>query len=300
MTAPPILDDPKVHVRDQARVPRVHRLPITVLVHTYNEADQILECLRAVEWADEIYLLDSFSTDGTIDLVRKNFPGVRIEQRKSLGSAAQKNYGMDRAAHDWILVIDADERVTPELRAEIETLLQSPPPVWAYSIGRRNFVLGQEVRYSGLQRDRVTRLFHRKHARYPNRLVHAELVVDGGIGMVNEKLLHYYVRSFEHMANKMTRYGVWGAAQMYINGRTTSVFQIFGHALGRFLRDYFLNLGILDGTRGLILVGFHTYYSFWKYAKLWELNELHRIGRPVPLPEVDNAAERWARPWVQK
>ena len=273
------------------------RIPITALVHTLNEADQIADCLRSVEWADEVYLLDSFSTDETAEIVRRQFPQARLEQRKSLGSAAQKNYGMDQASHDWILVVDADERVTPELRNEIEALLRSDPPLWAYSIGRRNFVLGREVYYSGLQRDRVTRLFHRNHARYPNRRVHADLEVNGSTGQLCEKMIHLYVRSFDHMVAKMTRYGVWSAAQMHLNGRQTSAAGILGHALARFFRDYFLNLGILDGVRGMIIVGLHTYYAFWKYAKLWEFNELRRTGKPVPLPEMDLAEERWVKPW---
>lgn len=276
------------------------RIPITALVHTLNEADQIVDCLRSVEWADEIYLLDSFSTDPTVEIVRRNFPRARLEQRKSLGSAAQKNYGMDQATHDWVLVVDADERVPSELRGEIEALLQSEPPLWAYSIGRRNFVLGKEVHYSGLQRDRVTRLFHRKHARYPNRRVHADLEVDGATGQLRERMIHFYVRSFDHMVAKMTRYGVWGAAQMHLQGKQTSAAGILGHALARFFRDYFINLGILDGARGLIIVGLHTYYAFWKYAKLWEFNELRNAGKPVPLPELDLTEERWAKPWERE
>lgn len=275
------------------------RLPVSALVHTLNEADQIVDCLRSVEWADEIYLLDSFSADQTVEIVRRNFPRARLEQRKSLGSAAQKNYGMDQATHDWVLVVDADERVPPELRGEIEALLQSEPPLWAYSIGRRNFVLGKEVHYSGLQRDRVTRLFHRKHARYPNRRVHADLEVDGATGQLRERMIHFYVRSFDHMVAKMTRYGVWGAAQMHLQGKQTSAAAILGHALARFFRDYFINLGILDGVRGLIIVGLHTYYAFWKYAKLWEFNELRNAGKPVPLPELDLTEERWVKPWEE-
>ena len=273
------------------------RVPVTALIHTLNEIENIEECIRSVEWADEIYLLDSFSTDGTIELVRAKFPRVRIEQREYLGAAAQKNYGIDRCANDWIFVIDADERVTPELRAEMLRTLEGPLDVWAYSVGRRNFMLGEEVRYSGLQRDRVTRLFHRKHARYPNRRVHADLLVDGPTGRLAEKMIHYYIRSFDHMIAKMTRYANWGAAQMFIDGKTTGAWGVFSHTFGRFVRDYLLNAGFLDGTRGLISVGMHVYYTFWKYAKLWEFTQLQRLGKPVPLPELDKEEERWVMPW---
>ena len=271
--------------------------PLSVLIHTLNEVDQIEDCIRSVEWADEIYLLDSFSKDGTVELVREEFPLVRIEQRVSLGSAAQKNYGMEQTRNEWVLVVDADERITPELRDEIQALLRKKPSVWAYSIGRRNFVLGKELRYSGLQRDRVIRLFHRDHARYPNRRVHADLIVDGETGHLRSKMLHYYIRSFDHMIEKMTRYGVWGATTLYLQNRQSSFSDIFFHPLGRFFRDFVMNRGFLDGSRGLLVVGMHTYYTFWKYAKLWEFNELKRSGREVRLPELDLTSERWALPW---
>jgi glycosyltransferase involved in cell wall biosynthesis len=273
------------------------RVPVTALIHTLNERDYIEDCVKSVEWADEIYLLDSFSTDGTIEFVRQKFPQVRIEQREYLGAASQKNYAIDRAAHDWIFVIDADERVTPKLRDEILRTMEGDLRDWAYSVGRLNFMFGKPVRFSGLQRDRVTRLFHRGHARYPNKRVHADLVVDGATGRLEHKMDHYYVRTFDHMIAKMTRYGNWGAAQMFIDGKTTSVAGIAGHATTKFIRDYIINLGFLDGTRGLISVGMHVYYTFWKYAKLWEFTQLKKLGKPVPLPKLDESDERWELPW---
>ncbi len=247
--------------------------------------------------ADEVYLVDSFSTDGTVERVRETFPRVRIEQREYLGAASQKNYAIDRATHDWIYVIDADERVTPELRDELARTLDGPLDHWAYSVGRRNFMLGKEVKYSGLQRDRVTRLFHRGHARYPNKRVHADLLVDGPTFDLREKMLHFYIRTFDHMIAKMTRYANWGAAQMYIDGKSTGMWGIFSHAFAKFVRDYIVNFGFLDGARGVISVGMHVYYTFWKYAKLWELRQLQRLGKPVPLPSLDEEEGRWELPW---
>lgn len=276
------------------------RPPVTALLHTLNEIEHIDDVLDSVKWADEIYLVDSFSTDGTVERVREKHPHVRVEQRQYLGAAATKNYAIDRCTHDWIFVIDADERVTPALEKEIVRTLEGPLDRWAYSIGRRNFMLGKEVKYSGLQRDRVTRLFHRGHARYPNKRVHADLLVDGETGALREKMLHYYIRSFDHMIAKMTRYANWAGAQMFIDGKTTSAADIFGHTLGKFLRDYVINLGFLDGVRGLISVGMHVYYTFWKYAKLWEFQQLKRLGKPVPLPELDKDEERWELPWEKK
>jgi glycosyltransferase involved in cell wall biosynthesis len=230
------------------------RVPVTVIAHVLNEIENIEACLASVSWADEIYVIDSFSNDGTVDLIRNKFPHVRLEQREYLGAASAKNYAIDRAAHDWIFVIDADER--------------------------------------------VTRLFHRGHARYPNKRVHADLVVDGETRALANKMDHYYIRDFDHMIAKMTRYAYWGAAQMFIDGKTTSAFGIFGHALGKFVRDYVFNFGFLDGARGVISVGMHVYYTFWKYAKLWEMTQLKRLGKPVPLPKLDEDEGRWELPWL--
>ena len=276
------------------------RPAVTAIIHTLNERDYIEACIKSVDWADEIYVVDSFSTDGMVEFVRERFPAVRLEQREYLGAAAQKNYAIDRAANDWIFVIDADELVTPKLREEILRTLEGKLEFWAYSVGRFNYMLGQPVRFSGLQRDRVTRLFHRKHARYPNKRVHADLLVDGATGHLQHKMDHYYIRNFDHMIAKMTRYANWSAAQMFIDGKRASAFDIFAHPAGRFLRDYVFNFGFLDGARGLVSVGMHVYYTFWKYAKLWEFSRLKQMGKPVPLPKLDEEQERWELPWEKK
>jgi glycosyltransferase involved in cell wall biosynthesis len=276
------------------------RPPVTAIITTLNEIDFIEDCIRSVEWADEIYLVDSFSTDGTVELVKSKFPNIRFEQREYHGAASQKNYAIDRAKHDWIFYIDADERVTPKLKAEIFRTLDGKLEHWAYSVGRLNYMLGRVVRYSGLQRDRVTRLFHREHARYPNKRVHADLVVDGETGRLANKMDHYYIRSFDHMIGKMTRYGVWSATQMFLEGRRASAWDIFSHPFGKFVRDYIVNFGFLDGAPVLISVGMHVYYTFWKYAKLWEFTRLKELGRPVPLPSLDTEEERWEMPWEKK
>lgn len=275
------------------------RPQVTALVTSLNEVEQISDCLATLAWVDELFLVDSFSTDGTVELVRERFPHVRIEQHRYLGAAAQKNWAMDRASHDWILVLDADERITAALQSEIERVLENPA-CHAYSIGRRNWVLGREVRYSGLQRDRVKRLFDRRHARYPNRRVHADLEVSGCVGDLRAKMIHYYVRSFDHMREKMTRYGHWGATQMFLTGRRGTARDILVHTASRFFRDLIGNRGFMDGARGLAVVGMHVYYTFWKYLLLWEYTELERQGKPVPLAEVEEAEDTWQRPWLDE
>jgi hypothetical protein len=127
--------------------------------------------------------------------------------------------------------------------------------------------------------------------------VHADLVVDGDTGRLAHKMDHYYIRDFDHMIAKMTRYANWGAAQMFIDGKSTGLLGIAGHPFAKFLRDFIFNLGFLDGTRGLISVGMHVYYTFWKYAKLWEFTQLKRRGKTVPLPKLDLDEGRWELPW---
>ena len=275
------------------------RPSISALVTTFNEAEHIEPCLRSLEWADEIVLLDSFSTDGTVELVHERFPNVRVIQREYLGSAAQKNFGLDSVANDWVLVGDADEQVTPELRDEIRRVLEAGPKYWAYWIGRANYVLGRPVRHSGLQRDGVRRLMHRRNARYPNRRVHTDLAVNGPVGRLSHKFKHLYIRSFDHQVEKMTRYGLWGGTQLHIEGREVSVFGILGHSVARFFRDYVVNLGFLDGAPGLITVGLHTFYTFWKYSKLWEFNRLKEQGKAPKLPRIETDEEVWKMPWEE-
>lgn len=272
-------------------------VPLSVLIHTYNEADQIRDCLRSVGFAREIYLLDAFSTDGTAEIVREEFPHVRLEQREARGSAAQKNYGIGRVTHDWILVVDADERVTPELRSEIIRTLESGSAFRAWSIPRRNFMLGEPVRWSGLQNDRVTRLFHRDHARYPNKRVHADMIVNGPVGRLDAPFLHFYVRSLDHLADKMKRYGIWGGAQIFRDGQRPGFSEIALRPMWRFVRDLILMRGFLDGWRGFVLSWFHGYYTFLKYAKAWEFFEIADQGGQPALPAFDEDDVRWELPW---
>jgi glycosyltransferase involved in cell wall biosynthesis len=272
---------------------------IDIMIPTFNEADHIAETVANARELGDVYVLDSISTDGTQQLARD--AGATVVERAFTNYSDQKNWGLDNLPFtgDWIFILDADERVTPKLRDEILRTLEGDLKYWAYSVGRLNFMMGKPVRFSGLQRDRVTRLFHRGHARYPNKRVHADLLVDGETGALHHKMDHFYIRTFDHMIAKMTRYADWGAAQMFIDGKTTSAWGIFSHSVAKFVRDFIFNLGFLDGVRGLISVGMHVYYTFWKYAKLWELTQLKRLGKPVPLPKLDESDATWELPWVK-
>ncbi len=152
------------------------RPPISALVTTYNEERHIADCLASLDWCDEVLVVDSFSTDRTPEIVR-GCERARFVQRTYYGSASQKNWAMDQTRNEWVLILDADERCTPELRAEIEALFQGGEPDQdAYTIKRRVFFLGKVIRFSGWQHDRVVRLLRRDAGRYPNRRVHADML----------------------------------------------------------------------------------------------------------------------------
>ncbi len=265
------------------------RAKISAIVTTFNEEREIADCMESLEWCDEILVVDSFSTDSTVDIVRR-FAKVRLLQRKYFGSAAQKNWAMDRTEHDWILIFDADERCTPELRAEIEELLSGEPSHDSYRIRRRLFFLDEPIRFSGFQRDLVVRLLRRGSGRYPNLRVHADMITTCPPDTLNNPMDHYMVRDLSEYSGRICKYGVWGAAQGWKEGRSSSVLEFLGRPLWRFLRTYFLQLGLLDGLHGLVFCSMQAFGTFLKWSILWGWR---RSGQPR-LPEFDDSAETWA------
>jgi glycosyltransferase involved in cell wall biosynthesis len=276
--------------------PRPRRQRVSAIVTTHNEADTIGDCLASLAWCDEILVVDSLSTDATRAIARR-FERVTVLQRPYYGAASQKNWAIDRCRHDWVLILDADERVTPELRLEIEAVLASPVRTTAFSLKRRTFALGGEVRYSGWQHDRVVRLFRRGAARYPNRRVHADMTTLEPPVVLEAALDHHMVDSLEEYAERTRRYAFWGAAQLWRDGRRRAgAFQVIVRPIWRFFRTYILQLGVLEGVRGLIMCGVPAYGTFLKYATIWSWHHEHRHGRVPRLPEFDDDPSTWAWP----
>ena len=245
-------------------------LKLTAIIPTYNEEHNLVDCLETVKWADEILVVDSFSTDRTLEIARKY--GATILQHEYINSAAQKNWTIPQARHDWILIVDADERVGPALQEEIQMLLQNLPQHEGYWIQRKNHVWGKPIRYCGWQKDRVLRLFDRRKGRYENKEVHADIVIQGSTATLSHPLMHYTYRDLKHYFEKFKRYTDWGALELYKQGKQTRWNHLLLHPLFRFIRMYFLQLGFLDGIHGLVLCIFSSFYVFTKYAKLWEMN----------------------------
>ncbi len=273
---------------------RPDRAKVSVIITTFNEEVNIGHCIESVHWADEVLVVDSFSTDQTEEIAERN--PVRLLQRQYFGSAAQKNWSIDRVENDWVFILDADERVTEELAREVLGLLSSTPKAVGYSVRRRNIVFDREIKHSGWSTDRVIRLFHRAHGRYPNRRVHADLDIPGNVPILRHALIHYTYRSLSQYIEKLMNYAEWGAAQAFREGRTAGFVELGVRPLYRFVRTYFLQLGILDGLHGLVVCGLQAYGTFLKYVMLWDYRVRDGRGEKVELPAFDDSVETWEKP----
>lgn len=244
------------------------RAPLTVLITACDEAERIGTCLASVAWADQILVVDSGSTDRTREIARA--AGAEVLEHPYVSPSRQKNWALPRCRHEWVLILDADERVTPALRREIETLLAGTPAADAYAVRRVNVAFGRPVRFGRWARDRVVRLVRRDRARYDDRRVHEEIVVAGRAPRLRGTILHDACRSLEEYWPKMVRYAAAGADEVVTRGRRVGLVAIVGRPLWRFARSYLLDLGILDGRRGAVLAGMSAVSAFLKYALAWE------------------------------
>ena len=245
--------------------------PISVIVPTFNEEENIQECLESVTWADEILVVDSFSKDRTLEIARRFTD--RILQREYVNSASQKNWAIPQARHDWVMVVDADERVTPGLRDEIRALLAEGPKRSGYVIRRVNHFLGRRINHGGWARDRVLRFWDRRTGRYQEKEVHADVEVEGSVGELTHPLLHITFRSWDSYLKKIDRYTSWGADEYLKKGRSATLLDLVLRPPARFLKRYVLQLGFLDGIPGLMITGIDTWVVFVKYARLWERSQ---------------------------
>jgi glycosyltransferase involved in cell wall biosynthesis len=246
---------------------------LTAIVPVFNEEQNLEDCLRGLSWAEEILVVDSFSRDGTLAIARRYTD--RILQHEYINSAAQKNWTIPQARNDWVLIVDADERVTDALREEIRRVLrvEGGPPCDGYRIRRQTYFWGKPIRYCGWQHDRVLRLFNRHKGRYEEKEVHADVVVQGKTGDLESPLIHYTYRDFKQYFAKFQRYTDWGALDLQKRGQRARWYHLLLHPAFRFLRMYIFQRGFLDGLHGLVLCLLAAFSVFTKYAKLWELNQ---------------------------
>jgi (heptosyl)LPS beta-1,4-glucosyltransferase len=243
---------------------------LTVTVITLNEAAHIDACLASAGWADEILVVDSGSTDDTAALARKR--GARVIVREWPGYSAQKDFAAGEASHDWILSIDADERVTPALADEIRRTLAIDPAVAGYRMPRATWHLGRWIRTTDWYPDYQLRLYDRRRARWNNRRVHESVMADGIVGQLRHDLEHYAYRDLLHHHQTMERYTKLAADEMRAAGRHAGAFDLVVHPFAAFVRNYVLRGGIRDGLPGFIVSIMNAYYVFLKFARLWELD----------------------------
>lgn len=272
--------------------------PVSAIVTTFNEAHNIAECLEGLQWCDEVLVVDSYSTDGTVEIAR-GFDKVRLVQHEYFGGSAQKNWALSRVRHDWVLILDADERCTDELRDELQGILRAGPDHEAYVMRRRCYFLDRELKHSGWSNDSVVRLFKRENLRYRNKRVHAR-VVDRNLNAVRERahpiradLTHYMVQDLGEYLDRTKRYALWGAAQAWREGRRTRGWEIFKRSVWRFLRTYVFQQGFRDGAHGLVFCMIQGIATFQKWAWLWGWQREVALGRTPALPEFDEDPDVW-------
>ncbi len=249
-------------------------MKVTVTVITRDESSNIAAALESVSWADEIVVVDSGSTDDTVAIARRH--SARVEVRNWPGYSAQKNYAAEIASNDWILSLDADERVTPELGREIRALLGGVPPLAGYRIPRVSWYLGRWIRSTDWYPDHQLRLYDRRVGRWNGRRIHESIELRSSPGHLRHEIQHYPYRDLSHHLATIDRYTTLAAEQWLDEGRRTNGLELFVYPRLAFLRNYVLRGGIRDGQAGLIVSKLNSYYVFLKLAKLWELQHRQR------------------------
>jgi glycosyltransferase involved in cell wall biosynthesis len=247
------------------------KVPLTAIIPSYNESHNIIQVLKSVDFCDEIILVDSNSTD---DTVAKAQPYItKLLTRDYEHSASQKNWAIPQAKHEWILLVDADERVTPVLREEILALVPSLSSVEevGYWIGRRNFFMGKQVRYSGWKNDKVIRLFRKSKCLYADKYVHSEIIANGKVGTLKNKFLHYKYIDIDSYMHKLQRYAGLQANDFDNKIGRITAFHMIVKPIWGFIKHYFLQLGFLDGFVGFTIAYLRSYVIFMRYIKLWLL-----------------------------
>jgi glycosyltransferase involved in cell wall biosynthesis len=247
---------------------------VSAVIITFNEEKNIADAIRSVEWADEILVVDSESTDRTREIAGSL--GARVIVNEWPGFAAQKQLAADEAANDWIFSLDADERVSDPLINEISAIKESGATAHAYTIPRLSIYMDREIRHSGWYPDRQLRFFNRTKGRWKQVLVHEsiEMESDATVATLKGDILHYSVESAAHH-HKMIgeRYAPLAAEQMFANGRRTSPLKIVTSGWAAFIRTYFLKAGFLDGFPGFCIAYFAAHHAFMKHLMLYEMQQ---------------------------
>ena len=249
---------------------------LSVCIITWNEEANIRACLESVQWADERIVVDSNSTDRTAEIAREM--GAKVVLRPFDGHVQQKNFALDQATGDWVLSIDADERVTPGLAEEIRAVVAGNRPGVAFSMPRKSWYLGRWILHGGWYPDRKLRLARQGKARWSGTNPHDHLYADGPTADLRGDLVHYTYRDISDHLRKIDQYTTIAAREMAARGVGHPLLRMALHSPLRILRMYVLKAGFLDGQAGFVLAVLSGYYVFLKYAKLWELARRERAN----------------------
>ena len=252
---------------------------LSVAIITLNEEANLARTLKSVQFADEIVIVDSGSTDRTLEIAGSFKAKLFLEPWR--GFAAQKNFAIEQCKGDWILSLDADEALTPELQAEMSALLSAGPPADAYLLRRRNIFLGRWIRHGGYYPDAKLRLFRRysanfaPSARFTDRPVHETIAIQGTLETLRHDIVHHAYPTVENYIERLNHYSTLGSQSLLDHGETSrSVVGFAGNVLFWpvliFFRDYIVRAGFLDGREGLLLHLYHAIYTSWQHAKAWE------------------------------
>ena len=248
----------------------MHKL--TAIIPTGNEIHNIEAVIASVNFADEILVVDSYSTDGTFEKAQEL--ATKVIRREYEYSASQKNWAIPQARHEWILLVDADERVTQELKTEIIKILNNPKEdIVAYWVGRNNHFMGKQVNYSGWKNDSVIRLFKRDFCKYEDKHVHAEIIANGTVGRLKNKLYHNTYITFDKYMEKMNRYATWQSKDYDKKTGKLTPYHFVIKPFWGFFKHYIIQSGFRDGMVGLTIGYIQGYVIFMRYVKLWLLRK---------------------------
>ena len=243
---------------------------ISACIITYNEEKNILDCLKSVEWADEIIIVDSFSTDKTLEICRKFTD--RIFQRRWAGYIDQKNFALGQSRCQWVLFLDADERLSPMLTEEIQKELSSGPEKWdGFSFPRHVYYLGRWINHGGWYPDRSLRLFKKDKGRWAGIDPHDKVAVTGKVKKLKNDLWHFNYRNFSDQIKTTDSFSSIAAEQMKAKREKNLLPKLIFKPMVKFFETYFWKRGFLDGLPGFIISVATSFYIFTKYAKYWEL-----------------------------
>ena len=246
---------------------------LSVLIITLNEAKQMKPLLADLQFADEVVIVDSYSTDDTQEIV-KEFSNVRFIQNKFENYTHQRNFAISKAQNNWILFLDADERLTPALKEEIIETIKTNTTYVAFLFLRTFMFKNKQLRFSGWQTDKIYRLFHKEFARYTTeRLVHEKLDVKGKIGVFKNPLIHYSYADYDSYKAKMLSYGKLKAQEKFLKKMKPSVIKSVVHPLYSFLYSYTIRLGFLDGKKGITICYLNALSVHERYKELKKLND---------------------------